>query len=379
MAYLSVIPRQLAPTMGQEALQALQRARTKIFAGIHETIAIGRVLFSSNVPIVPPDEFWIPAKTNPTWCSIVPIRDIHLFIGETDSGTSSLGVGGASRPARTAYGQDTLAEGSMSDLSSEFAGKDRKASRPARTAYGQDTFTEGSMSDLSSEFAGKDQKNSRPTQTAPVQDIKVEDHCKSAGFVRASGQQRSKFVGVVTIFDLVRCVQREGENPRDYLARWLCIRADLANYPDDNALYHFVGGLDHGTLLRHSLRRQHATGRLTLEEMVSTVNSYAAAQMELALRDGEPPVQQPPPPPPAVIVAAAPPPLVIVEAIAPPPPVIKEFLAPSDSVIDALYADFSVDSEEIDFSPEELDSAMQEMEEYSRDEQANNTVTSRRV
>ena len=46
MAYSSAIPRQLAPTMGQEALQALQRARTKIFAGIGETIAIGRVLFA---------------------------------------------------------------------------------------------------------------------------------------------------------------------------------------------------------------------------------------------------------------------------------------------------------------------------------------------
>src|SRR4051812_1241987 len=223
MAYSSAIPRQLAPTVGQEALQALQRARTKIFAGIGETIAVGRVLFSDNVPIVPPDEFWIPAKTNPTRCSIVPIRDIHLFIGETDSGTSSLGVGGASRPARTTYGQDT--------------------------------FTEGSMSDLSLELAGKDRKNSRPTQTTPVQDVKVEDHCKSAGLVRASGQQRSKFVGVVTIFDLARCVQREGEKLRDYLARWLHIRADLANYPDDNALYHFMEGLDRDTLLRHSLRR----------------------------------------------------------------------------------------------------------------------------
>src|SRR3954470_20629363 len=165
MAYSSTIPRQLVPTVGQEALQALQRARTKIFAGIGETIAIGRVLFSGNIPIVPLDEFWIPAKTNPTRCSIVPIGDIHLFIGETDSGTSSLGVGGASRPARTAYGQDTFAEGSMSDLSSEFAGKDRENSRPARIAYGQDTLVEGSMSDLSSEFSGKDRKNSRPTQT----------------------------------------------------------------------------------------------------------------------------------------------------------------------------------------------------------------------
>src|SRR3954470_22336906 len=163
------------------------------------------------------------------------------------------------------------------------------------------------MLDLFSEFAGKDRKNSRPTQTSPVQDITVEDHCKSAGFARASGQQRSKFVGVVTIFDLERCVQREDQTPRDYLARWLRIRADLAHYPDDNALYHFVEGLDRGTLLRHSLRRQQATGRLTLEEMVSTINNYAeadaAAQMELALIDGEPPIQPPPPPPPAAIVA----------------------------------------------------------------------------
>ncbi len=143
-------------------------------------------------------------------------------------------------------------------------------------------------------------------------------------------------------------------------------------------------GLDRGTLLRHSLRRQQATGCLTLEEIVSTVNNYAeagaAAQMALALRDGEPPIQQPPPPPPAAIIAAAPPPTVIVEAVAPPPPVIEEVLAPSDSVIDALYADFSADSEGIDFSPEELDSAMQDMEEeYSRDKHANNVVASRGV
>src|SRR3954468_21375781 len=98
------------------------------------------------------------------------------------------------------------------------------------------------MLDLSSEFVGKDQKNSRPTQTSPVQDITVEDHCKSAGFVRASGQQRSKFVGVVTIIDLARCIQREGETPRVYLARWLRIRADLAHYPNDDAIYHFVEG-----------------------------------------------------------------------------------------------------------------------------------------
>src|SRR3954467_5627506 len=113
MAYSSAIPRQLAPTVGQEVLQALQRARTKIFAGIGKTVSIGRVLFSDNVPIVPPDKFWIPAKTNPMRCSIVLIRDHHRFIGEIDSGSSSLEVGGASRPARSAYGKDMFAEGSM--------------------------------------------------------------------------------------------------------------------------------------------------------------------------------------------------------------------------------------------------------------------------
>ena len=72
----------------------------------------------------------------------------------------------------------------------------------------------------------------------------MEDRYKSISFARASGQQRSKFVGVVTIFDLARCIQREGENPRGYLAKWLRIRDDLAHYPNDDAIYHFVEGLD---------------------------------------------------------------------------------------------------------------------------------------
>src|SRR4051812_27739840 len=180
---------------------------------------------------------------------------------------------------------------------------------------------EGSKSDLSPEFADLDRKNSRPTQTAPMQKIMVENRYKSTGFAHASGKQKSHFVGMVTIFDLARCVQREGENPRDYLARWLRIRADLAHYPNDDAIYHFVEGLDHGTLLRHSLRRQQALGCLTFEGMVNTVNNYAeaeaAAQTALPLIDGAPPIQ-PPPPPPAAIVAATPPPLVIIEDVAPP-------------------------------------------------------------
>ncbi|KAK1601230.1 hypothetical protein QYE76_016758 [Lolium multiflorum] len=48
-----------------------------------DTIAVGRVLYAGNLPIVPPDECWIPAKTDPVKLSIVPIGGIHIFIGET--------------------------------------------------------------------------------------------------------------------------------------------------------------------------------------------------------------------------------------------------------------------------------------------------------
>ncbi|KAK1609429.1 hypothetical protein QYE76_033102 [Lolium multiflorum] len=39
--------------------------------------------FTPESAIVPPDECWIPARTNPVKLSIVPIGGIHIFIGET--------------------------------------------------------------------------------------------------------------------------------------------------------------------------------------------------------------------------------------------------------------------------------------------------------
>jgi hypothetical protein len=48
-----------------------------------DTIAVGRVLYAGNLPIVPPDECWILAKTNPIKLSIVPVGGIHIFISET--------------------------------------------------------------------------------------------------------------------------------------------------------------------------------------------------------------------------------------------------------------------------------------------------------
>jgi hypothetical protein len=51
--------------------------------GIGDTIAIGRVLYARNIPIVPNDECWISARENAVHCSVIPIGGIHIFIGET--------------------------------------------------------------------------------------------------------------------------------------------------------------------------------------------------------------------------------------------------------------------------------------------------------
>jgi hypothetical protein len=39
-------------------------------------------MYAENLPIVPEDKCWIPARTNPVKLSIIPIVGIHIFIGE---------------------------------------------------------------------------------------------------------------------------------------------------------------------------------------------------------------------------------------------------------------------------------------------------------
>jgi hypothetical protein len=58
-----------------------------------ESIAMGRVLYAWNFPIVPQDECWIPARTDPIKLSVIPIGGLHIFIGETvdSNGNTSLG------------------------------------------------------------------------------------------------------------------------------------------------------------------------------------------------------------------------------------------------------------------------------------------------
>ena len=72
-----------------------------------ESIAVGRVLYAGNFPIIPQDECWIPAKTDPIKLSIVPIGGIHIFIGETvDSDGNAL----VSNADATAAERDAVAK-----------------------------------------------------------------------------------------------------------------------------------------------------------------------------------------------------------------------------------------------------------------------------
>ena len=52
MEYSSIIPRQLAPTVGQEAAGARNRARSA-FGAISTTMAVGLVNYFGNLPYIP--------------------------------------------------------------------------------------------------------------------------------------------------------------------------------------------------------------------------------------------------------------------------------------------------------------------------------------
>jgi hypothetical protein len=51
--------------MGQNA-SGVRIQSGSTFAGIGDTIAIGRVLYDFGFPIVPADNLWVPARENPT-------------------------------------------------------------------------------------------------------------------------------------------------------------------------------------------------------------------------------------------------------------------------------------------------------------------------
>jgi hypothetical protein len=103
--------------MGHNASGARIQAGSA-FAGIGDTIASGRVLYDFGFPIVPADNLWVPAREDPTRFTIVPIGDIHIFIGETNptpaTETNFRWIGMDETPKRTAFELDT--EEDSSDL-----------------------------------------------------------------------------------------------------------------------------------------------------------------------------------------------------------------------------------------------------------------------
>jgi hypothetical protein len=109
----------LAPTAGHNASGARIQAGSA-FAGIGDTVAIGLVLYNSGFPIVPADNLWVPARENPTRFTVVPVGDIHIFIGEMDLTPviemNFRRIGMAETPKQTAFKLDTEEESSDLEL-----------------------------------------------------------------------------------------------------------------------------------------------------------------------------------------------------------------------------------------------------------------------
>ena len=80
-----------------------------------------------------------------------------------------------------------------------------------------------------------------------------------------------------TACDLQQCTQKQGESSRDFLSRWLEMKNSCEGIGDETAMLAFIGGLARGSLLRHTLTREHDTRRLTLSNMIATASSFAAA------------------------------------------------------------------------------------------------------
>ena len=80
MAYLSLIRRQLAPTVGQVSFGSAFRVESARI-GIGGTITVCRILYASDVPLIVLDETWIPAREAVTAYTIMSFGEIDVYIG----------------------------------------------------------------------------------------------------------------------------------------------------------------------------------------------------------------------------------------------------------------------------------------------------------
>jgi hypothetical protein len=142
--------------MGRSASGARIQAGSA-FAGIDDTIAIGRVLYDSGFPIVPADNLCVPAREDPARFTVVPIGDIHIFIGATNptpaTETNFRRIGMAEIPKWTAFELDMEEDSSDLELS-KLTRSDLK-SNPTQPALEVEEVvedrSESAMSDLALE------------------------------------------------------------------------------------------------------------------------------------------------------------------------------------------------------------------------------------
>ncbi|KAK1644405.1 hypothetical protein QYE76_062210 [Lolium multiflorum] len=88
---------------------------------------------------------------------------------------------------------------------------------------------------------------------------------------------RGTYKRPATASDLQACIQKKGETSRNYLTRWLACRNECENVDHTTAMYAFIGGLQRGGLLRHTLTRLANSNKLTLDEMISIASDHTAA------------------------------------------------------------------------------------------------------
>ncbi|KAK1679377.1 hypothetical protein QYE76_040225 [Lolium multiflorum] len=88
---------------------------------------------------------------------------------------------------------------------------------------------------------------------------------------------RGTYKRPATASDLQACIQKKGETSRHYLTRWLACRNECENVDHTTAMYAFIGGLQRGGLLRHTLTRLANSNKLTLDEMISIASDHTAA------------------------------------------------------------------------------------------------------
>ena len=55
------------------------------------------------------------------------------------------------------------------------------------------------------------------------------------------------------------------------------MKNSCAGIGDETTILAFIGGLNRGTLLRHTLTREHDSRTITLNSMIATANAYATA------------------------------------------------------------------------------------------------------